>query len=110
MTDAIQTEQGVLYSCQAEELLLSRLPSLADCSIVGVPSGAGPAQPVALLRLAPGVDASSASLLREVNEVLTAAQMPNVSRAIASKHTDLPIGVTGKVKKRTIREQLAALA
>ncbi|HKY35266.1 MAG TPA: AMP-binding protein [Polyangiaceae bacterium] len=110
VTDAIQTEQGVLYSCQAEELLLSRLPNLADCSIVGVPSGGGPAHPVALLRLAPGVDVNSANLLREVNEVLTAARMPNVSRAIASDHSDLPIGVTGKVKKRTIREQLAALA
>lgn len=107
VTDVICTAAGALYSCQAEELLLSRIAELSDCSIVGIPSSQGHAEAVALAQLAPGKPQTEAGLLAEMNKILAEHRLPPLSRLIITEKQDLPIGVTGKVRKRALREQLS---
>jgi acyl-coenzyme A synthetase/AMP-(fatty) acid ligase len=104
ITDAVHTPAGVLYTCQAEELLLRRLPDLADCTIVGVgPASASPWAFVRPERQAPPREA--AAWKAELDQILAEANMPGVEVVRVVRDEDLPIGVTGKVKKRELRDR-----
>ncbi len=109
VTDAIRTGDGQLYSVWAEELLLDAFPALVDCTVFGV--GVGAADAYALLQPRPGATsgADCTDWVRRVNEVLADAGMPGVDKVILIGARDLPLGPTGKVKKRELRARYQAL-
>jgi acyl-CoA synthetase (AMP-forming)/AMP-acid ligase II len=111
--DVIDTDAGPIYSLTIEEVILADVSDwVVDCAVVGVPANnGGGQQPVATVRLQPGIDAPPASVLLErVNVAVTAANLTPVAALVIARHAeDLPTGVTGKVLKRELRTRLATL-
>lgn len=109
VVDAIDTADGVAYSVLMEELLLARLGGISDCSVVAG-QYQGSTHPVAVVASAqPG--ASAGQLLDDANAVLAAEGHPLLAGLqIADSDGDLPVGVTGKVLKRQLRERFSDLA
>jgi len=107
--DAIETRTGTGYSVLMEEILLGNVPQIADC---GVAAGRwdGETVAVALVRTIPGADDVEA-LLRAANAALRAAGHVEVAvLEVARSDAEYPVGVTGKVLKRQLRERFADLA
>jgi acyl-coenzyme A synthetase/AMP-(fatty) acid ligase len=104
VTDAISTIGGDLYSVWAEELLLDAFPELDDCTIVeATAAGERPPDAYALLDLPPARRGAGTGWTRRINEVLAGEGMPPIARAYVIGSDDLPLGPTGKVKKRELR-------
>ncbi|HEX5565518.1 MAG TPA: class I adenylate-forming enzyme family protein [Streptomyces sp.] len=108
VVDAIRTPAGDGYSVLMEEELLLNLPQLEDCAVVAG-TRSGTAEPVAVVRPR-DKDADPADLLRRANEVLTRIGQPSlVLLEVAESDDDIPLGPTGKVLKRQLRERYADL-
>ncbi|WKU43571.1 class I adenylate-forming enzyme family protein [Streptomyces sp. VNUA116] len=106
--DRIRTDAGDGYSALMEEEILLSLTEVADCAVV-----AGHDQdrtvPVALVRLFGG-GGDAADLLRRANAVLDRIGQPRLALLeIAASPGDIPLGPTGKVLKRQLREKYLAL-
>jgi acyl-coenzyme A synthetase/AMP-(fatty) acid ligase len=102
--DAIRMATGRAYSLLMEEILLVHLPEIIDCAVVGAPAN-GAELPVAIVTMAPG-NHEAASVLRRANEALRAEKQPTLAMLeIAQAHGDVPLGATGKVLKRVLRER-----
>lgn len=110
ITDAIRTRQGMLYSLQTEELFLSSCPQVADCTVVGVQAGDGYQEPFCLVRLKPGQTLSAAELKTRFNELLHQQQRPLLYGVLLAQGQHIPVGVTGKVLKQSLRELYPTLA
>ncbi len=111
ISDAIPTADGPLYSLQTEELILKHQQCLADCTVIGArqPIGAGnDTAPVMLGVMRPGYTDDPAVLLATVNRVQGALGRPRIAAAHLVERGDLPVGVTGKVLKRALRERIEA--
>lgn len=107
--DAIETPTGTGYSVFMEELLLNELPEVLDCAVVaGIHRGR--TVPVAVVTSsAERPDAQR--LLNEANEKLKAAGHPELTMLeVARSEEDFPVGVTGKVLKRRLREKYSSLS
>ncbi|MEV6960751.1 AMP-binding protein [Streptomyces sp. NPDC051207] len=108
IVDAIRTPGGDGYSVLMEEELLLNLPQIEDCAVI-----AGRHEqttvPVAVVRpRESGVDPEV--LLKQVNEVLARVGQPAVALLeLAETEEDIPLGPTGKVLKRRLRERYAEL-
>lgn len=106
-SDALKTREGMLYSCQAEELIIKHCPEIFDCAIVGVadPLGVeGQVLPVATVDVPE--DADGDALLAKINEILAKHKLPSISKMIIEEsHHDT--GVTGKKLKRVMRTRLS---
>jgi acyl-coenzyme A synthetase/AMP-(fatty) acid ligase len=104
MVDTVHTAAGTGYSVQMEEIIMHALPEVADCAVVaGDREGEVVAVAVARLRT-PGTEAGR--LLTSANAALTAAGQPPLDRVeIARSADDFPVGPTGKVLKRRLREK-----
>jgi acyl-coenzyme A synthetase/AMP-(fatty) acid ligase len=110
--DAIRTAAGLVLSTRTEELLLRELPELADCTVVAVApdgvradwDGDGLAEAYVLLQ----TTGSRTGWTRVVNEVLTAAGFPALTRALVMDASEVTKGATGKVLKRELRERFRA--
>jgi len=104
--DAIETATRTGYSVFMEEVILSDVPAVSDCAVVAGRHG-GHAVPVAVVRsTSDGVDAKA--LLEQANEALRSAGHPELGLLeVARSDADLPLGVTGKVLKRQLRERYA---
>ncbi|MFJ6748332.1 MULTISPECIES: AMP-binding protein [unclassified Streptomyces] len=106
--DAIETEQGTGYSVFMEEVILSDVPSTGDVAVVAGRRG-GRTVPVAVVTVEEGAAAAD-KLLRQANDALAAAGHPPLGMLeIARSDADFPVGVTGKVLKRQLREKYADL-
>ncbi|NUU26240.1 MAG: AMP-binding protein [Streptomycetaceae bacterium] len=118
VVDAIPTAGETGHSVLMEDTLLLALPEAADCAVVaGLDAGA--TVPVAVVRLRDGdaatgdrtadatiTDADPAGLLARANTALAAiGQPPLAALEIAVVDDDLPVGATGKVLKRRLREK-----
>ncbi|MEU5366057.1 class I adenylate-forming enzyme family protein [Streptomyces sp. NPDC005925] len=105
--DRIRTDTGDGYSALMEEELLLAVDELADCSVVAGRRN-GRTVPAALVTLRR--QASAADLLRRANAALERAGQPSLALLeIAPSPEDVPLGPTGKVLKRLLREKYAAL-
>jgi acyl carrier protein len=92
-----------------EDTLLLALPEAADCAVVAG-GDAGATVPVAVVRLRDSEpvtgDRMAAGLLTRANSALVAiGQPPLAALEIAVADDDLPVGATGKVLKRRLREK-----
>jgi acyl-coenzyme A synthetase/AMP-(fatty) acid ligase len=105
--DAIQTADGVGYSVFMEEVLLSDVPDVVDCAVVAGCDG-GTVHPVAVVTTSSATP-EPARLLRTANEALSAAGHPPLAVLEIVADDGIPVGVTGKVLKRRLRERYADL-
>ncbi|MFE9255784.1 AMP-binding protein [Streptomyces sp. NPDC006879] len=108
--DAIETETGTGYSVFMEEVILNDVPDTGDVAVIaGRRDGA--VVPVAVVTVAEGAAAEPEKLLAQANEALKAAGHPLLGLLeIATSEADFPVGVTGKVLKRELREKYADLS
>ncbi|GCD95735.1 AMP-dependent synthetase [Embleya hyalina] len=104
VVDTIHTRESPGHSVLMEEVILLALPEAADCAVVA--GGDHDASvPVAVVRLRED-GADPAALLARANTALAAAGQPDLAFLdIATDDADLPVGVTGKVLKRQLREK-----
>ncbi|MFL5345029.1 MAG: class I adenylate-forming enzyme family protein [Hyalangium sp.] len=104
LTDAIQTEAGMVYSLQVEELLMAAHPELVDCTVIGVPSeDKARTEAYAFLQMRTEDAVDPAEWLRRVNGTLSQRKLLPLAKVIQVHKGELPVGVTGKVKKRELR-------
>ncbi|MET9442329.1 class I adenylate-forming enzyme family protein [Streptomyces sp. NPDC006610] len=106
--DAIHTENGTGYSVFMEEVILNDVPDVGDVAVIAGRNN-GRTVPVAVVtaNAAPEAD----KLLTLANEALEAAGHPKLGfLEIVHDEADFPVGVTGKVLKRRLREKYADLA
>ena len=104
--DTIHTADGPGYSILMEETLLNEIPAIGDCSIVAGGRG-GETVPVGVVTT-DVPDVSAQALLAAANEALRAAGHPPL--ALLEIVGTIPVGVTGKVLKRQLRETYADLS
>jgi acyl-coenzyme A synthetase/AMP-(fatty) acid ligase len=107
--DAIETAEGAGYSVYMEEVVLSEVAEVADCAVV---AGALHGESVAVGLVRPTLEgADPQSLLEAASAALRAAGLPGLTMLeVARTDADYPVGVTGKVLKRQLRERYADLA
>jgi len=109
--DVIKTAGGDVYSLQLEEVVL--LATLAlDAAVVAVedPGTPGAFCPAAVVYRPGGAERSAEELLSACNTALDAAGLPRLrALMVAADRGELPVGVTGKVLKRELRERHADL-
>jgi acyl-coenzyme A synthetase/AMP-(fatty) acid ligase len=102
--DAIETESGTGYSVLMEEILLGNVAEISDCGVVAGRWGEETVA-VALVRTTPGADDVD-RVLQAANDALRAAGHPECGLIeVARTDAEYPVGVTGKVLKRVLRER-----
>jgi acyl-coenzyme A synthetase/AMP-(fatty) acid ligase len=107
VSDVVGTVEGPLYTVQTEELILKEHQSLADCTVIGI--GSGQFQRAMLLVIPrTGHTVDSAAMLQSVNAVQAQRLRPSLHRIEVVAASDIPLGVTGKVVKRLLRERFAS--
>lgn len=109
-TDPIYTNDGVLYSCLTEELILNHFPEVFDCSIYASLNNEGMTSSVPHICVelsAEAKDTQESDLLIKINLLLEEHAIPQIQNLIyqsAHAHT----GVTGKKLKRQLRKLMEA--
>ena len=99
--DTIETAAGPGYSILMEETLLSDLPEIQDCAVV---AGRRGTQVVAVgVVTCDQAGADPGTLLKQANEALRTAGHPEL--ALLELVDSVPVGVTGKVLKRELRQR-----
>jgi acyl-coenzyme A synthetase/AMP-(fatty) acid ligase len=107
--DAIDTAAGTGYSVCMEEVVLGAVPEISDCTVVAGVFGQETVA-VGVVRAARG-EARAATLLAAANAALRSAGHPELALLeVAQSDADYPVGVTGKVLKRQLRERYAELS
>ena len=107
VVDAIRTAGGMVYSVLTEEILLAHLPEINDCVVVA-DGRAGEVCAVALVHLRDGHGTDG--MLDRVNGVLVGRGQPPLADVLAADVASVPVGVTGKVLKRRLRQEYAETA
>jgi acyl-coenzyme A synthetase/AMP-(fatty) acid ligase len=106
--DAIETARGTGYSVQMEEVLLNDVAGVLDCAVVAGRYGDDTVPVAVVTSLA---DADPEQLLKGANEALRTAGHPELALLeVARSESDFPLGVTGKVLKRELREKYGSLS
>jgi acyl-coenzyme A synthetase/AMP-(fatty) acid ligase len=108
--DVIDTTDGPVYSLPLEEVLLADCADVVrDCSVVGVPAGAGQGQrPIAAVQLqADATDWTAEAILEKANKELARTGLASLAAVLIVD--EFPLGPTGKVLKRELRTRYANL-
>jgi 3-aminoavenalumate diazotase len=107
--DAIHTAAGTGYSVFMEEVVLSAVPEISDCAVVAG-SRDGETVAVAVVR-STLARPDAGKLLEAANDALRSAGHPELALLeVADSDEDYPVGVTGKVLKRQLRERYTDLS
>lgn len=102
--DAVAPGAG-FYTALSEERILAAMPDVADCTVVITDTDAGVHTEV-LLELRPGADAD-ADRTEEVRAALGDPVGPTVAKVTLVGEDELPVTVTGKVRKFLLRHEPA---
>jgi 3-aminoavenalumate diazotase len=103
--DAISLDNGIGYSVLMEETLLSSLPEIHDCAVIAGTVN-GETRPIAIVELHGHCTSDTTDLLHKINTVLRNNNQPELAHLdIAEAATSVPLGPTGKVLKRQLREK-----
>ncbi|MFC9288273.1 class I adenylate-forming enzyme family protein [Streptomyces sp. NPDC057052] len=106
--DVIHTVDGPVHSLPAEEVVLLATQAL-DTAVVAVDDPDSPehSRPLAVVLFADGSRRDAARLLATCNAALAREGLaPLGGLLLAADRSELPVGVTGKVLKRVLRERL----
>lgn len=107
--DALVTPARTGYSMFMEEVLLADVPDVVDCAVVAGKAD-GRVVPVAVVVAAAGSNPEPEKMLAQANEELArAGHLTLGAIELARTDEDFPVGVTGKVLKRSLREKYADL-
>lgn len=107
--DCIESPTGPGYSVFMEEAILQELEDVNDVAVIAGKYG-DQAVAVAVVTVSEGSTVEAEKLLQLANETLTKAGQPVLAIIdIAHTHEDFPVGVTGKVLKRLLRDKYADL-
>jgi acyl-coenzyme A synthetase/AMP-(fatty) acid ligase len=108
--DRIDSPTGTGYSVFMEEAILSDVPELDDIAVIAG-RWDGQSVAVAVVTVAEGAEVEAEKLLERANEALRTAGHPLLTALdVARTETDFPVGVTGKVLKRVLRDKYADLS
>lgn len=115
-TDAVRTEDGFVFSAYTEEVLLREYAEILDCTVVGLADegvefgweGDGVAKTYALVHLTEGT-AVPEDPTAWINAALSAHGLPRMAGVVVVPVETVPLGITGKVLKRVVREQVRSL-
>lgn len=105
--DVITTAGGPVYSLPVEEVVLTVTGAL-DAAVVGAddPEHAGMSRPVAIVLFKDAAPGPGEELLDRCNAALAGEGLaPLGALVVAAGREELPVGVTGKVLKRVLRER-----
>jgi 3-aminoavenalumate diazotase len=102
--DKIETVNGVLYSCQAEELILKRIPEIFDCTVVGVETKLNDVNPVLSVEFK-DINIPEDEVLYRVNMIMESMSWPKINK-VTIESANVNTGVTGKKLKRNLRNTL----
>jgi acyl-coenzyme A synthetase/AMP-(fatty) acid ligase len=108
ITDAIRTRQGMCYSLQTEEHILKNNQNLAECTVIGVSdteAEAGYQKVIAFLVPTQSCSMSEEEFLMEINNEQRKVGRPLLAAVHLLDACEIPVGVTGKVLKRVLRER-----
>ncbi|MGQ0839513.1 class I adenylate-forming enzyme family protein [Actinokineospora sp.] len=104
-SDAVRTERGVVFTVLAEELVLQEFAEVADCTVVSRVGERSQPEVRVLLELAdPDAAFDEDAWRARIDAVLVAHGMSTVDEVRRTVAADVPHGVTGKVRKRAVRE------
>lgn len=101
--DTIKTKQGVVYSLITEEILMNH-PDVGECSVFAVDGPEGGKVAVAVCYPMPDRTVDPEATRRWLNERMK--KPCEIAAVIPVRPEEMPIGLTGKVLKRKLREQL----
>ncbi|MGW5581415.1 class I adenylate-forming enzyme family protein [Micromonospora chokoriensis] len=102
--DSVETSDGRrLYTALSEERILAACPDVTDCTVVIV-AEAGQVVTDVLLELAAGADEAEDRTER-VRTALGPDVGSTVRRVVPVRSADIPVTVTGKVRKVVLRER-----
>jgi acyl-CoA synthetase (AMP-forming)/AMP-acid ligase II len=104
--DVIVTEDGPVYSLLAEEVVLKETQAF-DAGVVAVddPKAEEFSRPIAVVLFKDGALTADEALAR-CNAALAERGMARLAAVVVAANRDeLPVGVTGKVLKRVLRER-----
>ena len=105
ISDKITTNEGPLYSCLVEELILKNRDDIFECSIIGVVTESELQTATIAIEMKADRIADD-NLLDELNLLLQTHKHPRLSRlTFESAHEN--IGATGKKLKRKLRKELS---
>ncbi|CAL9391862.1 class I adenylate-forming enzyme family protein [Streptomyces sp. Tu 3180] len=105
--DVISTADGPVHSLPVEEVVLLATQAL-DTAVVAVddPRSPGRSRPLAVVLFADDAERDPARLLETCNTALVREGLAPLSGLLlAADRSELPVGVTGKVLKRLLRER-----
>ncbi|KAB2395353.1 MULTISPECIES: class I adenylate-forming enzyme family protein [Bacillus cereus group] len=109
ISDVIKTTEGYCYSLQTEEYIMKNNPEFLDCIVIGVKdhqSNEKYETPIALLiPKVNDIEFDIGKLLVKINKEQATLERPQISKIFIVKKEEIPIGVTGKVIKRTLRKR-----
>ncbi|WDE06069.1 acyl--CoA ligase [Thalassomonas viridans] len=109
ITDRIETREGMLYSLQTEELIMKKFDMVFDCSIFKIQAKDGTESATLKAELLDDSlsDDEVQALLADINDWLSQHKVPKLASISISKKSVIhaPLGVTGKVLKRVLRDQ-----
>jgi acyl-coenzyme A synthetase/AMP-(fatty) acid ligase len=109
--DVIHTARGPVYSLELEEAILL-VTEAFDAAVVAVddPAHPGKSAPAAVLLFKADSGPDPTTLLAACNEALQRRGLSRLrAMVIAGSRDELPVGVTGKVLKRQLRDRHRAL-
>lgn len=92
-----------IYSSEVENVLYAH-PAVTDCALIGLPHRTLGEEPVAVVHLAPGAQASEAELQAWVRERLAAFKTPVAIRFVPET---LPRNANGKILKKDLQSLFA---
>ena len=108
--DTIRSTRGPVYTLPLEERVLLSSDDILDCTVVAAPGKSGAEVPVCGLRLKESSQAAAEVWLRELNQSLRRNGFSELAGVwIARSPNEFPLGATGKVLKREVKQRLTEL-
>jgi acyl-coenzyme A synthetase/AMP-(fatty) acid ligase len=104
--DEIKTRLGNVYTLPTEEVIMQSHDEVLDAFVVGMQVDEEYAEPAAIAYVRPGSALAEGALLTLFNERLRERNMAPLARIVIARSKDeWPVGPTGKVLKRRLRER-----
>lgn len=103
--DVIHSKQGPVYTLPIEESIQNEYADATDATVMGFDAGDGGSVPVAFVWPMEGKKLDAARMLEELNAKYRCEDREHFLHAlVVVPQAEIPVGATGKVLKRQVRE------